>query len=131
MTQPTGTHSTYDTIGIRDDLEGAIYKVDPADTPFFAMVEKTTVKQIKHEWQTQSLAAANGSNAVIEGDDATTDAAVATVRLDNYTQISDKVAQVSGTNRGVNIFGGFQVQGLSHPIQVQLAHIQALEFLIQ
>ncbi len=105
MTQPTGTHSTYDTIGICDDLEGAIYKVDPADTPFFAMVEKTTVKQIKHEWQTQSLAAANGSNAVIEGDDATTDAAVATVRLDNYTQISDKVAQVSGTNRSVEAAG--------------------------
>jgi hypothetical protein len=105
MAQPTGTHSTYDTIGIREDLEGAIYKVDPADTPFYAMAEKLTVKQTKHEWQTQALAAANGDNAVIEGDDATTDAATATVRLDNYTQISDKVAQVSGTNRSVEAAG--------------------------
>lgn len=105
MAQPTGTHSTYDTIGIREDLEGAIYRVDPTDTPFYALAEKLTVKQIKHEWQTQGLAAANGNNAVIEGDDATTDAATATVRRDNYTQISDKVAQVSGTNRAVEAAG--------------------------
>jgi hypothetical protein len=57
------------------------------------------------EWQTHALTAASGSNAVIEGDDATTDASTATVRRYNYTQISDKVAQVSGTQDTVNKAG--------------------------
>lgn len=56
------------------------------------------------EWQTDSLASA-ANNAVIEGDDATTDAATATVRVINYTQISDKVARVTGTGRAVNTAG--------------------------
>jgi hypothetical protein len=34
-----------------------------------------------HEWQTQALAAADGTNAVLEGDDATTDTVTVTVRL--------------------------------------------------
>lgn len=49
------------------------------------------------EWQTHSLTSASGANFNIEGDDATTDAGTATVRRYNYTGISDKVAQVSGT----------------------------------
>ena len=57
------------------------------------------------EWQTDALAAASATNAVIEGDDATTDASTATTRLGNYTQISDKVARVTGTQRAVDSAG--------------------------
>jgi hypothetical protein len=42
---------------------------------------------------------------VIEGDDATTDASVATARRYNYTGISDKVALVSGTQEEVKKAG--------------------------
>lgn len=38
---------------------------------------------------------------MLEGDDATTDAANVTVRLDNQCQISDKTARVSGTQEAV------------------------------
>ena len=51
-----------------------------------------------HEWQTEDLPAADGSNARISGDDASTTAAINAVRIGNYTQISDKVASVSGTD---------------------------------
>jgi hypothetical protein len=51
------------------------------------------------------LAAADSTNSVLEGDDATTDTATPTTRLGNYHQISDKVARVSGTQRSVDHAG--------------------------
>jgi len=105
MGQPSGTHSTYDHIGRREDLGDIIYDVSPTETPFLTAIPKGKATSTKHEWLTRSLAAASGSNAVIEGDDATTDAANANVRLFNYTQISDKVARVSGTQEAVNNAG--------------------------
>lgn len=105
MAQPTNTFDTYDTVGIREDLKDVIYRVDPTDTPFMTGVPKMTAKSTKVEWQTQALAAATENNAVIEADDATHDAATPTVRVDNQTQISDKVAVTSGTNQAVEAAG--------------------------
>jgi len=105
MAQPSGTHSTYDHVGRREDLGDIIYDVSPTETPFLSAIPKGKATSTKHEWLTRSLAAASGSNAVIEGDDATTDAANANVRVFNYTQISDKVARVSGTQEAVNNAG--------------------------
>lgn len=61
--------------------------------------------QTLHEWQTDGFAAASSSNAVLEGDDATTDTATATTRLTATLQISDKVARVSGTARASRTAG--------------------------
>ena len=105
MGQPSGTHSTYDHIGRREDLGDIIWDVTPTDTPFLSALPKEKATSTKHEWLTRALAAASGSNAVIEGDDATTDAANANVRRFNYTQILDKVALVSGTQEAVNNAG--------------------------
>lgn len=68
-------------------------------------IGRSKCQQTKFEWQLDSLAAANGANAVIEGDDATTDTATATTRPSNHTQIMDKVVRVSGTNQAVNAAG--------------------------
>lgn len=97
MAQPTNTFSAYDAVGIREDLSDVIHNIAPTETPFYMMASKGKATNTYHEWQTDTLAAASATNAVIEGDDATTDASVATVRLGNYTQISDKVARVTGT----------------------------------
>jgi hypothetical protein len=105
MGQPTNTHSTYDAIGNREDLSDIIHDVSPTETPFLSAIPKGKATATKHEWLTRSLASASGSNAVIEGDDATTDAANANVRVFNYRQISDKVAQVSGTQEVVSKAG--------------------------
>ena len=98
MAQPSNTYATNDMVGIREDLVDIIYDISPVETPFLNMVPRVEVSNTTHEWQTDELAAA-ASNAVIEGDDATTDASSPTVRLNNYTQISDKVARVTGTAR--------------------------------
>lgn len=105
MAQPTNTHSTHDAIGNREDLSDIIYDVSPTETPFLSAIAKTKATATKHEWLTRSLAAASSTNFVIEGDDATTDAANANVRVFNYTAISDKVARVSGTQEAVTKAG--------------------------
>jgi hypothetical protein len=105
MGQPADTFSTYDSVGNREDLSDIIYDVSPTETPFLSAIPKGKSTSTKHEWQTRALTAASGSNAVIEGDDATTDASTANVRLFNYTQILDKVARVTGTQEGVKKAG--------------------------
>ena len=105
MAQPTGTQSSYDSIGNREDLSDIIYDVSPTETPVLTAIPKTKAIGTKHEWQTDALAAASSSNFVIEGDDATTDAATVTVRVFNYRAISDKVARVTGTQEAVTKAG--------------------------
>lgn len=101
MALPTNTFTTYDAIGNREDLSDVIYMISPTDTPFVSSIEREKATAVNHEWQTDSLAAADTANAVLEGDDATTDASAATVRLGNICQISDKVARVTGTQQAV------------------------------
>ena len=105
MALPTNTFSSYTAIGNREDLSDVIYRIDPADTPFMTACEREKATAVSHEWQTQSLAAVDTNNAVLEGDDATTDAATPTVRLGNICQISDKVARVTGTQRAAESAG--------------------------
>jgi hypothetical protein len=97
MSQPTNTFSTYDAAGIREDLSAIIDRTEREEVPFYSTIGRSKATQRIHEWQTQALASAADDNAVIEGDDATMDAATATVRVNNRTQISDKTATVSGS----------------------------------
>jgi hypothetical protein len=105
MALPTNTFATYEAIGNREDLSDVIYRIDPTDTPAMSGFEREKATAVNHEWQTQALAAVDTANAVLEGDDATTDAATPTVRLGNVCQISDKVARVTGTQRAVEHAG--------------------------
>jgi hypothetical protein len=105
MAVDAATFLTYSAIGNREDLSNIIYNIDPTETPFMSGIEKVKTAAVLHEWQTQALAAANSTNSVLEGDDATTDTATPTTRMGNYHQISDKVARVSGTQRSVDHAG--------------------------
>lgn len=121
MTQPTATFATNDMVGIREDLSDIIYNVSPVDVPFQSSVRFETAESTKAEWQTQALANA-AANAVIEGDDATTDSGNATTRLFNYTQISDKVARVTGTGRAVNAAG--RADELDHQMMLKAKELK-------
>ena len=101
MALPTNTFSTYAAIGNREDLSDVVYRIDPTETPFLSGIARETATAVNHEWQTQALAAASGSNAQLEGDDISADAATPTVRLGNICQISRKSAQVTGTQQAV------------------------------
>jgi hypothetical protein len=104
MSLPADTLATYQAIGNREDLSDVIYRIDPSDTPFMSGIEREKATAVNHEWQTQALAAV-GTNAVLEGSDAVTDAVTVTVRTGNICQISDKVARVTGTQMAVDHAG--------------------------
>ncbi len=105
MAQPTNTFDTYDSVGEREDLSDVIYNISPTDTPFLSSAAKTSATAVLHEWQTDALASASTSNAVIEGDEATLDAVTATTRLSNSCQIMDKTVVISGTQEAVDKAG--------------------------
>ena len=102
---PNNTFATYEAVGNREDLSNMIYRIDPTDTPFFSACEKTKATAVNHEWQTQALAAADVTNAQLEGADPDTNQTTPTVRLGNIAQISYKVARVSGTQQAVDHAG--------------------------
>ena len=99
------TFETYTAVGQREDLTNVIYNISPTDTPFMNSVGKTVAKAVLHEWQTDSLAAVNTSNAVIEGADAGSSTLNPTTRVGNRTQISNKVVKISGTLESVDKAG--------------------------
>lgn len=99
MAVTSGTTQTYQAVGRREDLTDVIHDVTPTDTPFMSAIEKGSAKNTYHEWQTDALAAASGTNKVVEGDNPDNDVMDPTVRLGNYTQLSDKVIQVSSSQQ--------------------------------
>ena len=85
------TFTSYDAKGIREDLMNIIYDISPEQTPLISNIGQETVSNTLFEWQTDSLAAADATNAQVDGDDVTSFTAVtATVRVNNRTQISRK-----------------------------------------
>lgn len=48
MAQLAGTTDTYDSKGIREDLQDKIYMINKADTPFISNIGRTKVDSTKH-----------------------------------------------------------------------------------
>ena len=105
MAVPSNTYMRYTSVGVREDLSDVIYDISPTDTPIMSSIGKTKATNTLHEWQTDSLAAASTTNALIEGDDAAAASISPTVRLTNFTQIVGKTVQVSGTLEAVDKAG--------------------------
>lgn len=98
MSVPSGTFIKYDAKGLREQLSDAIYNISPEDTPFMSAIGRgPKAKGTLVEWQTDSLAAVDTTNAQVEGDDASYTTPAATVRVGNYTQISRKTLSLSGS----------------------------------
>lgn len=105
MAQVTGTFSSYDAVGNREDLEDVIYQITPEETPFYSLIGSSKVKATRHDWQTDALAAPNASNAAVEGDEYNYAAVTPTVRVANFTQISLKTVVVTETQDAVDKAG--------------------------
>lgn len=104
MTVPADTWLTYDANGRKESFDDIVYNIAPLDTPFCASLDRKTVQNTRHQWQTDTLAAA-ANNKDLEGDDWTEEAQTATSLWDNYTQISSKIIRVSGTMQAVQKWG--------------------------
>jgi|TARA_R110000796_G_scaffold59629_1_gene137561 hypothetical protein len=104
MAIASNTFLTYSAKGIREDLSNVIYNISPEETPFVSNIGKGSIANTLFDWQTDALAAAS-ANAQLEGDETSYDAVAATVRLQNYAQISRKSVVISGTEETVNKAG--------------------------
>ena len=104
MAVPTNTRLTYGAVGIREDLSNIIYNIAPTETPFLSGCGRETADNTKFEWQTDVLATA-AANRALEGNDPESLAVANPVRVQNYTQISVKAVQTSGTAEAVDFAG--------------------------
>ena len=112
MTVPTNTRLSYNTAtggpdrapGIREDLSDIIYNIAPEETPFMSGIGRSSCDNTYFEWQTDTL---NGGNAnrQLEGDNADIIECDEPARIGNYTQISTKAVQSSGTAEAVDFAG--------------------------
>lgn len=106
MAQPTNTFDSYDAVdAINEDLHQTIYNIDPTETPVLSMADDGSASNTLHEWLTDTLDTVDGANAAIEGDDKAGESIDPPGRLQNYTQISDKVVVLSGTQLAVDNAG--------------------------
>lgn len=108
MAIATNTITRYDGYrAVREDLANVIYNISPVDVPFMSNSGRENVKNTYFEWQTDILAAASTTNAQLEGDDVqgSADARTPTNRVGNYTQISRKIIETTGTLEAVDKAG--------------------------
>lgn len=103
------TNETYSVSTIKDDIQDALISISPTETPVMSAIGRRNVENTYFEWAEVNLAAPSNSNRVIEGESAPgNDAPTNAVRLGQYTQISDKVVEVSDTANAVNGVGDAQ-----------------------
>lgn len=109
MAVNANTNKTYDVKTIREDLQDALISISPTETPFMSAIGTKSASNTYFEWAAVDLAAPDSSNRVLEGEAAPgNDAPTNAVRLGSYTQISDKVVEVSSTADAVNGAGDAQ-----------------------
>jgi Family of unknown function (DUF5309) len=105
MAVPASTLQTYQSTYNAEHVTNIIQNVSPFDTPLFTMARKNKAEATFTEWPVESLSAVDSNNANIEGDDATNDTSTTPSRVGNYTQILDKVAQISTTQSAIKKYG--------------------------
>lgn len=105
MAVQTNAFLTYDAIGNRESLSEVITNISPEDTPFLNLCGSEVATAVMHEWQTDTLAAADIDNAQLEGDVVDGTASTPTVREKNYCQISRRDVVVSSTQETVKKAG--------------------------
>lgn len=116
-------NETYDVSTIREDLQDALVSISPTETPFMSTIGKKSISNTYFEWAEVDLAAASDSNRVIEGENApATDAPTNAKRLANYSQISDKVVEISDTAEKVN--GVADAQKMAKQIAYKLKELK-------
>lgn len=122
MAVNANTEKTYDVTTIREDLQDAYISISPTETPFQMAVGRKSASNTYFEWPVVDLASP-AANRVLEGEAAPgNDAPTNAVRLGNYTQISDKVVEVSDTAEAVN--GAADIQTLAKQVAFKLKELK-------
>lgn len=122
MAVNANTEKTYDVSTIREDLQDAYISISSTETPFQAAIGRKSVTNTYYEWPVVDLAAPT-TNRVLEGEAAPgNDAPTNANRMGNYTQISDKVVEVSDTADSVN--GAADIQTVAKQVAFKLKELK-------
>jgi len=98
------TYTTYDTVGIKEDVSDIISRITPTKTPFQTLIGKNSTKNRFFQWMEDSLRAVQ-TNAKVEGFTAADATLTPPTLRSNYTQIMEKTVKVSGTEDAVDQYG--------------------------
>src|SRR5712664_1654849 len=98
------TFTSYDAVGLKEDISDIITNISPTKTPFQSMIGREKVTQRAFSWQEDSYRA-QATNAQAEGFDATFITATPTVMRANNTQILAEAVQVSGSMDATSTYG--------------------------
>lgn len=98
------TYTTYDTVGIKEDVSDVISNLTPTKTPFLSLIGKDSTKNRLFQWLEDTLAAPR-VNAALEGADAASATLTPPTLRSNNTQILEKTIAVSGTEDAVDQYG--------------------------
>jgi hypothetical protein len=119
MAVPANTAQRYSSTVLKEDLSAIAELIAPTETPFLTAIGKGTAASTYSEWVTVDLAAASDTNAEVEGNDVVADAPNEGVRLGNYAQLSDKVAQVSSSREASDESGDLNKMSKQLAMKVQ------------
>jgi len=98
-------YTSYDVVGKKEDISDVITMISPTKTPFTTLVKDGKVHNTIFQWQEDSLASPNLSNAQIDGFVASDATPVPTVMRNNVTQILAKTVNVAETTDAVSRYG--------------------------
>jgi len=101
------TYTTYNQIGIKEDISDIIPNISPTTTPFLSSIGKESVHNTLYQWQEDSLAS-TAENAEVEGFTASDLTLSPTVMRSNYTQIQSKTIKISATADAIDAYGRAQ-----------------------
>lgn len=97
-------YTSYDTVGIKEDVSDIISNLSPTKTPFQSMIGNDKTRNRAFSWLEDSLRAVQ-VNAAVEGFTAADATLTPPVSRDNVTQILQKTFKISGTEDAVDQYG--------------------------
>lgn len=119
-------YTTYDQIGLAEDVSDVISNISPTKTPFLSSIGDDKVSARLFEWQEDSLRAVQ-VNANLEGFTASDATLSATTMRNNVTQILEKTVKISATSDAVKTYGraketAYQLAKASEEVKRDLEH---------
>ena len=100
----TNTLLSGSVVRVAEDVENVLYNFNPSESPLVSSLTRTPVYNTFHEWNRDSYATP-GTNAAIEGADASYAAITQPGPLNNRTQIFTKAYSISNTTEAVKKYG--------------------------
>ena len=98
------TYTSYNQVGLKEDVSDIISDITPTDTPMVSMIKTQKVHNRIYQYQTDALASA-AANAAVEGADPSMATLTATTMISGNTQILTKAFQISSTSDSVSTYG--------------------------